>query len=43
MERLKDETSTNLYVEGLPLQIDEPVCTYEDSFCSVLKYLPLET
>lgn len=28
MERLKDEGSTNLYVEGLPLQIDEPVCIY---------------
>ena len=27
MERLKDEASTNLYIEGLPLQIDEPVCT----------------
>lgn len=24
MERLKDETSTNLYIEGLPLSIDEP-------------------
>ncbi|KAI0264632.1 hypothetical protein BC834DRAFT_843931 [Gloeopeniophorella convolvens] len=24
MERLKDESSTNLYVEGLPLSIDEP-------------------
>ncbi|KAI0305346.1 hypothetical protein B0F90DRAFT_1815573 [Multifurca ochricompacta] len=24
MERLKDEASTNLYVEGLPLSIDEP-------------------
>jgi len=26
MERLKDESSTNLYIEGLPLNIDEPVC-----------------
>lgn len=25
MERLKDESSTNLYIEGLPLSIDEPV------------------
>ena len=33
MERLKDEASTNLYIEGLPLQIDEPVCIYEYSFC----------
>ncbi|KAH8993598.1 hypothetical protein EDB86DRAFT_2928747 [Lactarius hatsudake] len=24
MERLKDEASTNLYIEGLPLSIDEP-------------------
>ncbi|KAF8263953.1 hypothetical protein EI94DRAFT_1806447 [Lactarius quietus] len=24
MERLKDESSTNLYIEGLPLSIDEP-------------------
>ncbi|KAI9508240.1 hypothetical protein F5148DRAFT_1284260 [Russula earlei] len=25
MERLKDETSTNLYIEGLPLRIDETI------------------
>jgi hypothetical protein len=25
MERLKDTSSTNLYIEGLPLSIDEPV------------------
>ena len=25
MERLKDHSSTNLYVEGLPLSIDEAV------------------
>ena len=29
MERLKDESSTNLYIEGLPLSIDEPVCILE--------------
>jgi hypothetical protein len=25
MERLRDDTSTNLYIEGLPLSIDEAV------------------
>jgi hypothetical protein len=34
MERLKDEASTNLYIEGLPLSIDEPVCVYDCSFYS---------
>ncbi|EPQ53541.1 hypothetical protein GLOTRDRAFT_139741 [Gloeophyllum trabeum ATCC 11539] len=27
MEKLKDTTSTNLYIEGLPLSIDEPTLT----------------
>ena len=36
MERLKDEASTNLYIEGLPLQIDEPVCIHDYSLCSVI-------
>lgn len=26
MEALADPTSTNLYMEGLPLSMDEPVC-----------------
>jgi hypothetical protein len=34
MERLKDESSTNLYVEGLPLSIDEPVSVYDCPFHS---------
>lgn len=34
MERLKDESSTNLYIEGLPLSIDEPVCVFDCSFYS---------
>ena len=34
MERLKDESSTNLYIEGLPLSIDEPVCAYDCPFHS---------
>lgn len=34
MERLKDETSTNLYIEGLPLSIDEPVSDYDCPFHS---------
>jgi hypothetical protein len=42
MERLKDETSTNLYIEGLPLQIDEPVCDYDHSLHSRYKAFSLE-
>jgi len=34
MERLKDEASTNLYIEGLPLSIDEPVSVYDSPFHS---------
>jgi hypothetical protein len=43
MERLKDETSTNLYVEGLPLSIDEPVCVYDCLFHSHYKAFSLAT
>jgi hypothetical protein len=43
MERLKDETSTNLYIEGLPLSIDEPVCVYDRPFYSYYKAFSLAT
>jgi hypothetical protein len=38
MERLKDETSTNLYIEGLPLNIDEPVCIF---YCTTYHFLTI--
>lgn len=42
MERLKDETSTNLYVEGLPLSIDEPVRVYDRPFLYHEMYSPAQ-
>lgn len=41
MERLKDEESTNLYIEGLPLRIDEPVCILGVHYVLVREYFLL--